>query len=226
VGKSSRGRADGPFMPDSHGLFSELLGLLAPERCAGCDLPGRLAEPPFCAGCALLVERLARPLAAGTMSALYVYAGPVASAVQALKYRGQTQHAPALGARLAELALSASGRVDRVVPLPLHPRRLRERGFNQSRLLARPVARALGVPLDSDLLRRPRDTRPQAGLEHACRLDNVRGAFAVRPGAPPARLLLIDDVRTTGATLAAAAEALLEAGFPPVLSLALAAAPR
>lgn len=207
------------------GLWREFVGLLAPDHCAGCDLPGRLPEPPFCAGCGLLVERLSRQLAPGAMAALYVYAGPVAQAVQALKYGGRTEHAPALGARLAVLARPVAGQVDRVVPLPLHPRRLRQRGYNQSSLLARPVARALGAPLDTSLLLRVRDTPPQAGLEHAERLHNVRGAFALRPGARKARVLLIDDVRTTGATLGAAAEALLDAGFPPPLSLALAAAP-
>jgi ComF family protein len=206
-------------------VLREVLALVAPERCAGCDLVGELAEPPFCDGCALLAEPLTGSPEPGTMAAAYLYEGPVATAVQALKYRGRTEHAAALGARLALFAKAWAGRVDRVVPLPLHPRRLRERGYNQSGLLARPVARALGVPLDTGLLLRVRDTSAQAGLEHDARSANVRGAFAVRRGARPDRVLLIDDVRTTGATLAEAAQALVDAGGPTPLSLALAATP-
>jgi len=176
---------------------------------------------PFCGACALLLEPVPEfqrpPYASG---AAYFYGGPLADAVQRLKYGGRCELAPALGRLLADAALPHAGRIDRVIPLPLHPGRLRERGFNQSALLAAPVARALGLPLDTRCLCRIRPTRDQASLARAARAANVRGAFAalrVRD-----RVLLIDDVQTTGATLASAADALLQAGCSEVRTLALA----
>jgi ComF family protein len=202
-----------------------LARLLAPDRCPGCDLVLCSAVPGFCPACAPLLElSTAVQRAPALAAAAYVYCGPLADAICRLKYAARTELAPILGALLAEAALAYAGRVDRVLALPLHPARLRERGFNQSALLARPVARALGVALDVHSLRRIRPTCDQASLPRERRADNVRGAFvAVRRPAVD-RVLLIDDVRTTGATLAAAGEALLEAGYGEVRTLALARA--
>jgi predicted amidophosphoribosyltransferase len=124
---------------------------------------------------------------------------------------------------LAQGALGYASRVDAVVPMPLHIRKLRSRGFNPSALLARPACAALGVPLRTRWLARCRATRDQAGLTSEQRQLNVQGAFAARP-APPQRILLVDDVRTTGATLAEAA-ATLQAHGHDVFTLALAWAP-
>jgi ComF family protein len=123
---------------------------------------------------------------------------------------------------LSSAALPYAGLVDLVIPMPLHPKRLRARGFNQAALLARPVSRKLGVALNVRSLERIRDTPEQAGLSRSDRVLNVKGAFRIRTRGRTGRVLLIDDVRTTGATLASAAEALLEAGFSSVFSLALA----
>jgi ComF family protein len=98
-----------------------------------------------------------------------------------------------------------------VVPVPLHPSRRAERGFNQSDLLARDVADALGLAL-ADALERVRPTPSQTGLSPTERTTNVRGAFAARRELPGAVVLLVDDVCTTGATLGAAATALRRAG--------------
>ena len=100
-----------------------------------------------------------------------------------------------------------------LLAVPLSRARLRQRGYDQARELARPLARALGLPLLDDALRRLRDTAPQSSLDALARRRNLRGAFAAAfPAAPPARVLLIDDVMTTGATLHAAATALRRAG--------------
>lgn len=198
--------------------------LLVPPRCVGCDLPMAASEG-FCPACEPLIERAGPGLRppAPTAAASH-YGGPMADAICRFKYAGQTAVGRFLGDTLASVALGYAGEVDRVVPLPLHPVRLRQRGFNQAVVLARPVARALGVPLDTATLRRVRPTRVQAGLSPDARLDNVRAAFAARPLPGGARVLLIDDVRTTGATLTAAALALRAAGFDVRATLVLAQA--
>ncbi len=206
-------------------VLESLLRLLAPPCCAACGLELLCSEDGFCGGCAVLLDevpsalRPPRPAAAG-----FVYGGPLAEAVQRMKYERRPDIAIVLGRRLAEVAEPYAGLVDVTVPMPLHPARLRERGFNQSALLARPVARALGVPLDTALLLRTRPTAVQASLPRERRVDNVRGAFTVARTSRPRRVLLIDDVRTTGATLASAAAALLDAGHSRVFTLALARA--
>jgi ComF family protein len=151
-----------------------------------------------------------------------VFEGPLADAIRRFKYADERALGPSLAARLVQVASAYAGTVDAVTPMPLHPRKLRERGWNPSALLARPVARALGVPMRG-LLIRQRATRDQAGLSRRARSSNVLGAFRARAAAPR-RVLLIDDVRTTGATLAEAA-ATLQAQGHSVVTLALAWAP-
>jgi ComF family protein len=201
-------------------VWDGLMDLLAARRCAGCDEALDPAEEHFCGLCEPLLEPADRRDAG---RAAYVYGGPLADAIRRLKYGRRTDLAWPLGLRLAEAALGAAGEVDAVIPVPLHPRRLRQRGFNQAALLARPVAQVLAVPLVTGALRRRRDTVPQASLEPAARGRNVRGAFVVTE-APPPRVLLLDDVRTTGATLTECAERLRAAGVERVRTLVLARA--
>lgn len=191
------------------------LDLLAPPRCAACELTLSAGARGFCEACGPLLEP--DPTGMGG----YLYGGPLADAIRRFKYGGRSELAGPLGELLAARARTHAGRVDLVVPVPLHRRRLRERGFDQAALLARPVACELGVRL-AFALRRTRHTRAQAGLGASARASNVRGAFA----APPlsGRVLLIDDVRTTGSTLAACADALREAGAEEVTPLVLARA--
>jgi ComF family protein len=210
-------------------LFRGLVDLLAPRGCVACDLPLDDHETIFCGGCAPLVEEAPaghRPPASA--AAAYVHAGPLADAVRRYKYGPRPELAGPLGALLAAAARPLAGRVDVVVPMPLHPHRLRARGFDQAALLAHPVARILAVPCRTGALVRVRETPPQAGLDARGRADNVRGAFRVRRPAllRGLRVLLIDDVRTTGATLAAASEALCEAHVAEVRTLTLAFAER
>ena len=149
-----------------------------------------------------------------------LYQGPVADAIRHFKYANKSERSRQLAPLLVQAALAYAGRVDAVVPMPLHPSKLRERGWNPSALLASPVARALGVPLCDHYLRRVRATAAQAGLSRADRIRNVQGAFAAKE-VRPTRVLLIDDVRTTSATLDEAARCLEGRGHD-VYTLALA----
>ncbi len=110
-----------------------------------------------------------------------------------------------------------------LVPVPLHPDRERERGFNQAMLLARELGRLAGVPVDGTCLRRVRATPPQVGLSREERQRNVAGAFRCTEGAAQGkRVALVDDVCTTGATLYAAGQALLEGGAKEVWAVTVA----
>ena len=183
----------------------------APPRCAVCWAPGRGSPcercrsdpPPFVA-----------------LRAPFRFAGAARRALLEAKFRGVTR-------LLAPLAGAAAGAVPAawtpavVVPVPLHAARRRRRGYNQSEIAARAVAAALRLPLERSLLRRVRPTPPQTGLSAEQRASNVRDAFAVA-GPPPSRVLLVDDVTTTGSTFEAAAIALRAAGVDTVYALALA----
>jgi ComF family protein len=203
-----------------------MLELLAPALCAGCDLP-LTGDEALCEACQPLLEPAPpelRPPAPA--AAAYCYQGPLADAVRRIKYAGRSENARPLARLLGEAAVAYAGCVDCVVPVPLHPRKLALRGCNLSALLARGVAARLGVRLEVGWLRRVRATRAQAGLVAELRADNVRGAFAASPVHPNRQhVLLIDDVRTTGATSEAAADALRAQGHE-VLCLALAWAPK
>ena len=204
------------------------LDLLYPPRCLGCAVPARGEalgdEAPLCPACLRALprasaDRLRRtlgpaPPSFGEPFALWQFdEGVVARRVQhALKYGNR----PRLGRTLGHLLGRAHAEAGHapplaVVPVPLARLRRIERGYNQSALLAQGFAEAAGVPFRPDLLRRTRPTRRQAKLSREARRANVAGAFALT-GTPPASVLLIDDVLTTGATLRAAALPLWEAG--------------
>jgi ComF family protein len=120
----------------------------------------------------------------------------------------------------AARAVPLHWRIDAVVPVPLHRSRERRRGFNQAEIAARVVARHLDVPLARSLLRRVRETPPQASLPAGRRATNLRGGFAVTEE-PPERVLLVDDVTTTGSTFDEAASVLRRAGVATVYALAI-----
>ena len=160
----------------------------------------------------------------------YVYDGRMKDAVHLFKYQGKAHMAKAFGPLLASFSLEwMRGERDLLVmPVPLHRRKLRGRGFNQSLLLARYVAPGLGALLDYLSLRRVRDTQVQAGLKRDERRKNVRKAFEVvdSKAVKGKTVLLIDDVATTGSTLNECARVLKRAGCGKVYCLVLARAPK
>jgi ComF family protein len=149
--------------------------------------------------------------------------GAIREAVLRLKYRELRAIAPTLARLLAEHLGSHSVEADLLVPVPLHPRREAQRGFNQSLLLARQVGRLLGLPVEERGLARVKDSPPQARtLSRRERWANVQGAFEARVPFAGRHVLLVDDVCTTGATLEACAQALRGAGAVSVWGLAVA----
>jgi ComF family protein len=151
------------------------------------------------------------------------YEGKARQAVLAIKFHGLWAGAEDAGRLMAIVAVEERFRFDAVVPVPLHPRRQRERGFNQAELLARPVATALDIPLRTDVLRRVRPTAHQSLIkDRERRAANVAGAFLADGDPAGLRILLIDDVSTTGATIRTCANALLSAGASGVASLVFA----
>ena len=143
-----------------------------------------------------------------------IYEGDLRELILRGKFRGGLDALDALGRMLAALCVehySAALPPQILIPLPLHPSRLRERGLDQCLEIARPVAKALGIPLRVDMLRRVRTAVPQASLNREAR-KKLRQIFEASPDVSGMRILLLDDICTTGATLSRATEALLEAG--------------
>lgn len=177
--------------------------------CPVCAGPTGAGDAPVCGAC------LTHPPAYDRAFAALSYGFPTDELIQALKYRSQL----ALARLFAELlcqAVSEAPRPDRVIPLPLHPARARERGFNQAAEIARPLAKTLGIALDTSSLTRARNTTAQAALPLARRHGNVKGAFACAESVADMHIALVDDVMTSGTTLNEAARALKQAGAAEV----------
>ncbi|MCB1886910.1 MAG: ComF family protein [Rhodocyclaceae bacterium] len=186
------------------------------HACPRCALP--VASAGECGACLRVPPPIER------CHALFDYAFPVPQLVQGLKYGQALELAPWLGLRLCDrLPVEASW--DAVIPVPLHPARLRERGFNQAVELARPLARTRAAPLAGDELLRVRATPAQAGLSARVRRGNLRGAFQAAGRLPWRHVLVVDDVMTTGATLMALADALKAAGVARVDAVVVARTP-
>lgn len=197
--------------------------VIAPSRCAACEerVGPRVV---FCPACAPSVSRARENEAGGAHHAVFEYGGAVATAIVRFKYAGRSDLAARFGELMAQRAQRLHGLVDIVVPVPLHPRRVVERGFDQAALLAGPTARGLSIAHVPRALTRVRETPPQASLDREARAANVAAAFRCpQPRRIEGRrVLLVDDVRTTGATLASCAEALGRAGARSVVALVLA----
>jgi ComF family protein len=210
-------------------LRSILAGSVFGQDCVLCAAPS--GERLLCTGCAADLPRLADacPQCAGPSPggsvcgactahppqfdatlAPWRYEFPVDRLVLALKFGRRLALAEAFGTALADCA--AGRRIDALVPMPLGPARLAERGFNQALEIARHLARRAGVALEPGLARRVRDTAPQTDLPHDARAANVRGAFGCDAGVTGRALAVVDDVMTTGASLEELARTLKRAG--------------
>jgi ComF family protein len=214
--------------------FVALIDLLLPPACAGCGRYGRL----LCHACLASMRRLSygrdqfsAPDPATVVgealilaSAAFEHSGSIRRALQRLKYGGAGRlTAPLAHAAIPSLheLLAITGR-GTLVPVPVHPARLRQRGYNQAALLAGVLGREANLPV-ADILVRRRATTRQHGLNRAARLHNLRGAFDVRGGMrAPATAIVVDDILTTSATLEACALALRSAGAAQVFGFAIA----
>lgn len=216
-------------------LGGKLLDVVFTPRCAGCgreggylcgrclaaaralDLPYRPSNAPGPNAC------LVPSVALNGVLACFAMEGAIREAVHDLKYRGVLVLAPVMARHLARRARSSGIAFDAIMPVPLHPKRLRERGYNQAHVLAAETAKDLGLPLRTDALRRIRHSPPLANTEGLDdRRSAVRNAFAASGRVDGLRVLLIDDVCTTGATLDACAQPLIMAGALSVWGLTFA----
>ena len=229
--------------PDVDGRWRRWLGRAWPGRCLACTEPGQpgydlcaacFASLPWnrhaCARCAIPLpaaaddagvaahcgECLRKPPPLRAACAAFIYAAPLDRLLPRFKFH-QDLSAGRLLAQLMVQSLAEAERPQALLPIPLHRARLRQRGYDQALELARPLARALRIPLLPDVLVRTRATAQQSRLDAAQRRRNLRNAFVVAARTTlPAHVALVDDVLTTGATVHAAAQALRRAGVARV----------
>lgn len=219
-----------PASPGLRALASWALALaaetLAPLTCAGCEA-GLTVRAVLCAACARGVVRAGPSrLSSPPIVAFGFYGGPLADALRRFKYGHRPDLAAPLGQLLRRAARDARIQAEVIVPVPLHGARLVERGYNQAALLARELRGELGAPLAARAIVRVKATSPQARLPRDERLVNLAGAIEPWRSAlvRGKRVVLVDDVTTTGATLRACAVALEEAGAASVTGLVVARA--
>lgn len=199
------------------------VNFISPPQCECCGLPlefSTLAGTQLCGACIL------HPPSYTHARAIFRYEGIGAKLVTRLKYADKTYTVPTLAQWLQRAGSQMLSQADMLIPVPIHPYRLLRRRFNQSLLLARALSKSSAIPVVANALIRTRHTKPQAGLTRRQRLHNVKGAFAVpseREGLIKGKhAVVVDDVMTTGATIAACSEALLHAGAQNVSVLTLA----
>ena len=173
------------------------LARLQPPYCAQCAQPGPVSPCCRCAEAPLEVDGVRAP---------YLMEGAIREAVHGLKYRGVRALAPELAGLLAGYLEANPVPADALVPVPMHPRRQRHRGYNQSLLLARELEKRTGLPVEAEVLMRDRDSGPQVSVANREeRRRNAQGSFQCSAGVMGRTQLLIDDVVTTGSTVSACA---------------------
>lgn len=221
-------------------VASRALDLALPAECAGCDREGAA----LCEECepALNLRALRppgvpigmpgeTPVPLAQVEWCSGFNGVARRALHNLKYKGDRRLAVPLGRAVARRWAHAGAGGDVLVPVPASADRVRDRGYDQAALIARVAGASLGLPVRTDLLERTRRTMAQFDLDRASRSHNVRGAFRVPPGTSMPRgtgpggrpwIVLVDDVLTTGSTLAACAQVLLDAGAVAVSAVTVA----
>jgi ComF family protein len=217
------------------GLADSLLNFVFPPVCGACKKAGALlcetcyaqlkwVQSPLCDRCGRPVARSMdccsvcqeRPLPLNYIRAAVLFAHPVSKLIHKLKYNGAFALSNPLAQMMANAWPTWQMPVDLVLPIPLHAERERKRGYNQSTLLTRDFCQLVNLPYAVSGLQRTRFTTPQVGLTAVERLQNVQNAFIAKVDVTSKHILLIDDVCTTGATMAAAATALFAAGAQTV----------
>lgn len=232
----------GPVYHLYHWLWA-FLDLLFPPTCGGCESEGErwcdecqshveIIKPPVCDYCGDSINspgicsncQTNRPLFSAIRSWAF-FEGPVREALHKLKYKRDVSLGIVLASPLINCVQRLDWEIDLVVPVPLGVARLKDRGYNQAALLARPLAMGVRLDYSPHAMERRRETRSQVGLSIIERRENVKGAFqALTKKVSGRRVLVVDDVATSGATLDACAEALLEANAWKVFGLTLARA--
>jgi len=212
----------GAFEPSRvlHALFD----LLCPRECTACgEAPAE--DAPFCLACGLPIAPAPGELAGVPIVVAGTYAPPLARAIARMKFEGRPDFVAPLATLLAPSARRLGlGPNDAWVPVPLHRSRLAERGYNQAALLARALAHATGAAFAPRVLERLRATDQQARLTREERLVNVEGSFRARRPWTRGRVVLVDDVLTTGATAKGCIDALKSRGSEVIAVVALARA--
>lgn len=232
-------------MREYRNLWNKILEILYPTVCPFC---GQLSKDGMCEGCRTKVVYVIEPLCKKCGKpirneqkeycydcdshrhiftegrSLYVHKSPVPEAVYALKYQNRKIYASFFARELAEHYGSylMRKRIDLILPIPLHKRKLRQRGFNQAELVAKELGRLTGITVDTGILKRIKDTGPQKSLNDKERMHNIKGAFSVQEKIGRGKnILLIDDIYTTGSTMDEAARVLFRAGAENVCFLTI-----
>jgi ComF family protein len=220
-----------------------ILNLLYPPLCVGCGASGffwcpscqeslRIIQKPTCLKCGMPharsrhgCERCEEYPETLFVRSYAHYEGSLLRALVHLKYRPNQDVARIMGRWLAEICEKNQWRGTVIIPVPLGKKRIKQRGYNQAKLISDGLADEIGVPVRNNILLRTRETRSQVGLDPTARFDNVQNAFQARPHLVKNQVVfLVDDLLTTGATLVACTEALIEAGVSRVFGLTVARA--
>jgi len=229
----------------SRSVLQQFLDIVFPSRCAGCQRTGHV----LCPACIAKIQPVPSPICqlCGTPLSTYgvckncqyhhpnlsgqravsLYQEPLRGCIHGLKYDGNTRLAEPLGLLLAQAYRRYGLQADMLIPVPLHSERQQQRGYNHASLLAEVCSANLGVPMNDSILVRHRATVAQVDLHPRERYQNVAGAFACTSGSASdalygRRIVIIDDVSTTSATLEASATPLFAAGAKEIWGLVLA----
>lgn len=219
----------------------QMIDFVYPPRCSGCDKPGELFCPdcvsrvttvhqPFCSICGRVTEKQGLCKRCQKIQPSYLsarswaeYVEPLRHALLSLKYKNNLGIARVFTNFLAEIVFSNNWQADIIIPIPLCDSHMKKRGFNQAEQLARPLSMLLGIPMDTRAVKRVKETSSQVDLSREERFKNLEDAFFGNPAKLKSKkVLLVDDIVTTGATLNSCTEAILAAGGSSVFCITVA----